>query len=72
MKFKGIPISALIGDKTLNYEIIREAYNNPNKCYVATLQSKPQVIKNFTSKEGKKAFLEIVDSNLRRDKFVSR
>lgn len=37
MKFKGIPTSALIGDKTLNYDLIREAYNNPDECYIATL-----------------------------------
>ena len=71
IKFKGIPQTALVDGKRLDFEGVGIAYQNPGESK-AVLQGGIQVLKVFTKTEGTKMFSQIVDSNLRRNKPVTR
>ena len=71
IKFKGIPATALIDGGKLDFAMVDCAYQEPGT-KAAVLQGNPQVLKTFTKTEGSAMFSQVVDSNMRRDKPVSR
>ena len=64
MKFKGIPRSALVSGKQVDFNLVNIAFENPGS-KIAVLQGGIQVLKTFTKKEGSEMFSQVVDSNLR-------
>jgi hypothetical protein len=71
IKFKGIPATALVDSEKLSFDRVDSAYKNAGT-KTAVLQGAPQVLKTFTRAEGSGMFSQVVDSNMRREKPVTR